>query len=115
MKQEGSEFSSQDKFLGMAAGIAMTSKCRFRHGCIVVKSGRVLAASPNIWRNNPLYVDWQHCSIHAEARALRKAGFPKRATVYVCRINRHGELRYSKPCDGCMSLIEELQCKVVHT
>lgn len=107
-----------NRFLDVAVGIALTSKCRMKHGCIVVKHNRILGISPNVYRNDPRNVANRHlnyCSIHAEARAIRKAGFPKKAIVYVARVNRQGERRYSRPCEGCMSLIEELNCKVIHT
>lgn len=104
-----------ERFLKMAAGVALTSTCRFKHGAIVVHHGKVLSTSPNVNKNNPVNVDPKHCSVHAEVRALRKAGFPKKATVYVARVNNYGETRLSKPCEGCMSLIEELNCRSVWT
>lgn len=107
-----------NRFLNLAAGVALTSTCRMQHGCVVVKHGRILGYSPNVYRNNPRNVDEKHldhCSIHAEIRALRKAKFPTKATLYVSRVNRQGELRCSRPCEGCWSLIRELKCKVVHT
>lgn len=107
--------TKSERFLEKATGVALTSECRFKHGAIVVHHGKVLATSPNINKNNPKNVDPQHCSIHAEVRALRKAGFPKKATVYVARVNGNGESRLSKPCVGCMSLIEELNCRAVWT
>lgn len=104
-----------ERFLKMASGVALTSKCRFKHGAVVVRHGKVLASSPNLNKNNPLHVSHEHCSIHAEVRALRKARYPKRATIYVSRVNGQGEERLSKPCNDCMSLIEDLRCKVFWT
>lgn len=104
-----------NRYLTMAAKVASTSECRKLHGAVVVKHSKVLGSSPNVNRNDPKYVDHNHCSIHAEVRALKRAGFPQRATVYVARVNRFGELRNSKPCEGCQSLIDELRCRVVWT
>ncbi len=104
---------SDTKHLSMATQVASLSECRMKHGAVVVKNGNVLGISTNVVRNSPKNVDWKHSSIHAEVRALRKAGFPRRATVYVARVNKNGERRMSMPCAGCMSLIEELQCRVV--
>ena len=101
--------------LHKAVRVALTSDCRMKHGAVVVHHGKVIGSSPNVYKNDPKNVEKQYCSIHAEVRALRKAGFPKKATVYVARVNRFGEPRYSKPCAGCMSLIEELGCKAVWT
>lgn len=103
------------RYLTLALGVALTSTCRMKHGAVVTKSGRVLAVSPNVFRNDPRYVDWKLCSIHAEWAAMKKAGFPKRATLYVARTNAKGEPRLSKPCEGCASFIETLKCRVVHT
>lgn len=103
------------RFLNMAAGVATQSLCRMKHGAVVVKHSKVLGASPNIEKNNPRYVGWQYASVHAEERALRRAGFPKNATVYVARVNNFGQIRLSKPCDACQELIDSLQCKVVWT
>lgn len=103
------------RFLDMASGVALTSKCKFRHGAVVVHHGTVLGSSCNIRKNDPYYVDHKFSSIHAEVRALRRAGFPKKATIYVARVNRFGETRNSKPCEGCQSLLDELNVKVVHT
>lgn len=86
-----------------------------RHGAVVVKHGHVLGSSPNVNKNDPRYVDHRHASIHAEVAALRKAGFPKRATVYVARVNRFGDPRLSQPCANCQEVLDELRCKVVWT
>lgn len=118
MSKEGeSSLSKADqRFLAMSAGVALTSKCRMRHGALVVRHGKILSASPNTSRNDPKVVDsYKDCSYHAEARALRKAGYPRRVKVFVSRVNSYGELRLSKPCARCQELIDSLGCKVVHT
>lgn len=110
------EPGSKDKrFLDMARGVATTSKCRMKHGALVVKHSRVLGSSPNIKKNDPLYVDYQFSSIHAEVAALRKAGWPVKATVYVARVNRDGESRLSMPCANCEAVLERLRCRVFWT
>ena len=103
------------KFLERALGVASTSTCKQRHGAIVVKHGRVLGSGTNRRRNDPRYVDWRSSSIHAEITAMRRAGFPTRATIYVARINRIGEARYSKPCANCQEVLDSFKIKVVHT
>lgn len=104
-----------NRFLNMALGVASTSTCRQRHGAIVVRHGRVLGSSTNITKNSPKYVDWTHSSIHAEIAALRKARWPRKATIYVARINGQGESRFSKPCANCQIILDEYRIKVVHT
>ncbi len=112
----GEPASKKDKkFLQMAMGVAALSESRFKHGALVVRHSHILGASPNIPKNNPRYCPVESCSIHAERAALRKAGYPQRAIIYVARINSKGERRLSKPCESCAKLIEELKCKVVWT
>lgn len=106
--------NKENYYLKMAAVVAATSKCRFRLGCVVVKHGKILGVSPNIRKNDPQYTNWKFSSIHAEVRALRRANFPERATIFVARVSNIG-IRCAKPCEGCMSLINELKCKVVYT
>lgn len=107
--------SKDERFLALAMGVALTSKCRFKHGCVIVKHGHILGVSPNIMRNNPRNVDHKHCSIHAEISAMRKAGWPIRATAYVARINGQGEPRLSKPCANCEIVLEEFKIKSIWT
>ncbi len=104
-----------NRYLMMALGVASTSTCRQKHGAIVVKHGRVIGSSTNKTKNDPKYVDWRHASIHAEIAALKQARFQTRSTIYVARINRLGEPRYSKPCANCQEVLDSYKIKVVHT
>jgi len=99
----------------MAMGVATTSKCRMKHGALVVKHGHVLGTSPNVEKNSPKYVDHEHASVHAEIRAMQRAGWPIKATVYVARVNNFGESRLSKPCANCQAVLEANNCKAVWT
>lgn len=104
-----------NRFLERACGVALTSTCRQKHGAIVVHHGKVLGASTNIPKNDPKYVDWHSASVHAEIAALRKARWPRKATIYVARVNRFGEIRLSKPCAACQHVLDLYRIKVVHT
>ena len=104
-----------NRYLEMALGVAMTSKCRQKHGAVVVKHGKVLGVGANVMKNDPRTVDWTRCHIHAEITALKKAGFPRKATVYVARINGKGEARFSRPCPSCAEVLSGLRCKVLWT
>lgn len=103
------------RYLDMASGVALTSKCRMKHGAVVVKHSKVRGASPNISKNNPRYVDWQHASKHAEIRAMHRAGWPLKATIYVARVNNNGESRLSKPCSNCQPILDQFKTRVVYT
>lgn len=103
------------KYLDMAAGVALESKCRFKHGCVVVRHGKVLGSSPNVEKNNPRFVDYEHASVHAEIRAMQRAGWPTGVTVFVARVNNLGEQRLSKPCANCETVLKQYRCKVFWT
>jgi deoxycytidylate deaminase len=111
--------SNREKaFLSVARYLASKSEARQKHGAIVVKGGSVLGTGYNKDRNHPDNVSPEHikthCSVHAEVEAIRDAGWNvKGAVLYVARINRFGEDRYSKPCDRCTVVIEETQIKKV--
>lgn len=104
-----------NRFLEMAAGVALTSACKFRHGAVVVKHGHVLGVACNVQKNDPKYVDHQHSQIHAEIAAMKKAGWPTKATIFVARVNGDGTPRLSKPCANCQEILDEYRCKVFWT
>lgn len=96
-------------------GVALESRCKFRHGAIVVKHGKILGSSPNLYKNDPKYVDWEYSQVHAEIAALKKAGWPSRVTVYVARVNGFGQRRLSKPCANCQAVLDSYRVKVIWT
>lgn len=104
-----------DRYLLLACGVALTSDARMKHGAVVFKHGKVIGVSPNRVKNDPRYVDWKHSSVHAELAAMRRAGWPKKATVYVARVNRHGVQRNSKPCIKCQDMLDAFNCRVYWT
>jgi tRNA(Arg) A34 adenosine deaminase TadA len=91
--------------------MATKSSSRNTHGAVVVKSGRVLGSGWNKDRNHPSVVSPENiktdCSYHAEEVAIRDANhYVRNATIYVARVNKHGEDRDSKPCSRCLNLIK---------
>lgn len=104
-----------DRFLLLACGVALDSECKFRHGAVVVKHGHILGQAPNVQKNDPKYVDHEHSQIHAEIAAMKKAGWPTKATIYVARVNGDGTPRLSKPCANCQEILDEYKCKVFWT
>lgn len=90
-----------NKYLEKALEVAETSKCRYKHGCIVVSRGRVIAQATNKKIGDPEY-QWRRSYIHAEIAAVLAAGsYAKGSKVYVARVNRNGEPAMSKPCKKC--------------
>lgn len=96
------------KNLEKAIKVAQKSKCKYRHGCVVVVNGRVVAEATNRKVGDP-ESGWRKSHIHAEFAALIAAG--SRATgaqVYVARVLADGSPANSKPCKKCERLIERM-------
>ena len=93
----------------LALRLAKQSDCTFRHGAVLLKGGRVIAAGHNVYRNHPRYVSPEHiranCTIHAEESVLRQVADARRATLYVARLGKRGNPMLSKPCLRCWDLI----------
>lgn len=92
--------------LNRAIKIAYTSTERQRHGCVIVKGGRVISVGVNTFRNHPLFVSDpnRNSSYHAEINAMRGVEV-RGATVYVARISRNNSPVLSAPCIFCMHAI----------
>lgn len=105
------------RYFEMAKAAAANSEHNFKHGAVLVRGGKVIAMSFNKTR----HVSWMKSksdfpSLHAEVGAL--LNMPKDKTngsdMYVCRINRQGEYRMSKPCDMCRAAMAEMKVKRVY-
>jgi len=95
--------------------------CNQRHGCVIVKSGRVVAAQVNTFRNNPDNMSEDHiksgCTVHAERNAIRRAGAnAEGSTMYIARVNKQGVTRLSRPCNNCyVALMKAGVKEIVYT
>jgi tRNA(Arg) A34 adenosine deaminase TadA len=74
---------------------------QWRVGAAIVRGGSLLSTGRNRYRNSPSQVDLEGVSYHAEEVALRRAGDPEGATIYVARITRTGKLGMARPCKQC--------------
>lgn len=88
-----------------------------KHGSVIVKGGRVISTGFNKERSHPRIVSTEHikdhCSVHAEIDAIKKAKNVSGATIYVARINKRGEARDSRPCKNCFETIKNNGIKKV--
>lgn len=93
--------------LALAARTAQRSiNSKYSLGAVLVSSGRVIAASPNRYRNDPAFIEMEKCSEHAEEAVVRLAGKSAvGSTVYVVRVNRRGEHRMARPCQRCAAML----------
>jgi deoxycytidylate deaminase len=91
-----------------------------KHGSVIVKGGRVIATGVNKDRSHPRIVSSEHikdhCSVHAEVDAIKKARDVSGATIYVARVNKRGAARDSRPCNRCYEVIKNNGIKkIVYT
>lgn len=91
-----------------------------KHGSVIVKGGRVISTGINKERSHPMIVSAEHikdhCSVHAEVDAIKKAKNVSGATIYVARVNKRGEHRESRPCKSCYETIKNSKIKkIVYT
>ena len=110
-----------NRFIESARQAAETSIYgKIRHGAVLVKGGSVI----NIACNKDHFNSFAHrfrpyncgpATKHAEAHCI--LGLTKQQTtgadMFVCRINRQGEFRMSKPCTMCHLLLKNAGIKRV--
>lgn len=98
--------------LELAKQQARKSIALYRHGAILIKKGEILGAGFNInhFRNTDVFVDRPTPSHHAEERAMvgLRHDQIRGSTIMVIRIdNNNGcNLKMSKPCKRCLSLMK---------
>ena len=85
-------------------------------GSIVVNNGEIIGYGHNKCLSNGRIVGG---SIHAEIDALLdihgdNRRYRKGSTVYVCRINRRGDLQLAKPCHACEVKMKKMKVKTVY-
>ncbi|MER5201365.1 hypothetical protein ACWD3J_48610 [Streptomyces sp. NPDC002755] len=91
--------------IGLAIRQALSSKCRYRVGAVLISGNRVLAAGPNTHRNSSM-VDFRHATFHAEEVVLRRVkSTPRRAEIFVARVNRAGTPLLARPCLRCQKAL----------
>ena len=112
--------SKSDRYyLDKSCDLAELSDCKFKHGAIIRKNGKVIAVGINRNINDPEYLDndvaVEHAAIHAEVAALNacKKVNLKGATSYVARVTKNGEPKMSKPCKRCQKALADRGIKKV--
>lgn len=105
-----------NKSLDAAIALAKLSKCRHKHGAVLIKNGQVIAAGTNIRLQVASDTNWRRASLHAEEYVLSVAGTGAvGATLYVARINRQGDPSLSLPCERCRRKIIRAKIRRVVT
>ena len=111
-----------DRCFSLARNIAHNSPYgKIRHGAVLTKGGSIINASFNKDNYTSFGSRFRsplrgHATVHAELGCI--LGLPRDVTsgadLYVCRINRKGELRFSKPCSMCHEALKHVGVKRVY-
>ncbi|MCX4581476.1 hypothetical protein OHB41_51955 [Streptomyces sp. NBC_01571] len=100
--------------MDLAIRQALRSTCRYRVGAVLAVGNRVLAAGPNLRRNNPR-IDLRHATFHAEEVVLRKVRtMTPGAEIFVARVNREGFPLMAQPCPRCQEALARAGIRRAH-
>lgn len=104
------KMKTQNKLLNQCLGQAFKSTFKFKHGAIIVYKNYIIGAGYNIKFTHPFILPYnQYKTLHAEMVALlrvKNKRLLRHSVMYIARINKHGELMLSKPCNTCMRIIK---------
>lgn len=99
---------------------------RQQHLAFIFKGSKLLTIGVNSKKTHPLakhYKQYRFTEVQcAELNALIRLGALhkgkeidfKRLTMVVVRIGKDGSFKYSKPCDGCVSMLKKFNFKKVY-
>lgn len=86
----------------LASTVAEDSTCGNRHGAVIAARGRVLSIAANRMTPYPLAKRYKKLTLHAEQRALLRAGIGARGATLVSARDHYN--KSSMPCEMCMAL-----------
>ena len=94
-----------------------------KHASCIVHKKRILSFGWNKKKSHPICVEHQdnperiflHAEMDAIVRAVNLYGSDilSDSDLYVLRVTKGGRLGYSKPCNGCMSVIRSFKIRNV--
>lgn len=97
--------------------VAEASDVTHRHGAVIVKSGKPVSLGVNKWRNREMIMrelDYNpNLTVHAEIDALSRVSDPRGAVVYIARVGKHGDEKFSRPCNNCAKALAAAGVKTV--
>jgi len=111
-----------ERYFDLARNVAFNSPYgKIRHGAVLVKGGSVKNVSFNkdnysSFGNRFRVKDTGPATVHAELGCI--LGLARSVTsgtdLYVCRVNKEGEFKYSKPCSMCHEALKHVGVKRVY-
>jgi deoxycytidylate deaminase len=114
-----SDCSNADmRYMDFAVEEAEKSNVPYRHGCIAVSSGKIIARGHNHDRTTSRdgLISNRVCSCHAEIDVLRKClrlNKPNRMSLYIVRLGTNNNILSSGPCVECHKQMKKFSIKSV--
>jgi len=109
--------NTDERYINFAIEEAQKSIVGFRHGCVAVASGKIIARGCNsdrtISRDGLI---GNMCSCHAEVDVLRKClkrGLSKKITLYIVRITFDNKITSSMPCVDCYKRMDKFSIRTI--
>ena len=103
------------RYIQLAGYEATKSIVGYKHGCVAVVSGKIVARGFNNYRTHSKDGLIAHaCSCHAEIDVLRKCrkqNITKKITLYVARVTNSNTLDCSQPCVDCYTKMQSFEIK----
>ena len=108
----------RDKILNISQNLKFTNPHRCKHFSFIVKRSTILSFGQNTYdKTHPLgkYLGYRNASIHSELAAIVNFQWDREelqnCDIVNVRLNRHGQMRYAKPCPCCLHLLQNLGIK----
>jgi pyrimidine deaminase RibD-like protein len=95
-------------YIKLAAKLAGEVTDTHKHGCVILKGGRIIATGRNMYYNG----------VHAEIHAFNKLnpGTLKGAIVYIARLRKQQKYGLSRPCPECEEILRKAGVmKIIYT
>ena len=110
--------NSDERFADAAAREAVKSPAQFRHGCVAVVSGKIMARGYNNYQTYSRDgLIGASCSCHAEINVLRKClrrNILGKINLYIVRIsNTTNDMVNSAPCCQCVKVMRRFNIKTI--
>ena len=110
--------NSDYRYMSIAADEAHKSSVLYRHGCLAVVSGKIMARGHNHYRSYSKDGLIKHaCTCHAEIDVLRKCkrrNIRGKMTFYLARISEsNGGYSNSFPCCQCLEEMKNFDVKTI--
>jgi deoxycytidylate deaminase len=103
---------NDEKFANAASQEAKKSNMQMQHGCVAVRSGKMIAKGCNSYRTYSKDGMMSGCcSCHAEIDVLRKCmkqSIFNRINIYIVRVSNKNKYMDSTPCVSCYHKMKNL-------